>query len=215
VYDTFSNIENLTVGGGADVVGDANGNVITILDTGTSNSNTISSGGGNDTVSAGIGNDVINGGAGNDSLAGGGGADTFVLDSLIGSDTITDFTSGLDKLSISRTAIPIGDGDGVVERAVSLFGPGGFATTAELVIVTGDILGAIDATSAAAAIGSASAAYLVGQSVLFTVDNGVNSALFLFGALDADAFVEFNELTLLATLGNTPSTQIMDYVWGN
>ncbi|MCP4046999.1 MAG: calcium-binding protein, partial [Gammaproteobacteria bacterium] len=75
-YDTISNIENLTVGGGAEVIGDANDNVITILDTGVSSNNTINAGAGNDTVNSGIGDDIIEGGAGDDTLDGGADTDT-------------------------------------------------------------------------------------------------------------------------------------------
>jgi trimeric autotransporter adhesin len=65
----------------------------------------------NDTISAGQGNDVITGGLGADSLTGGAGADTFVYAMGTGflttesngtlTDTITDFTSGLDKLRVT------------------------------------------------------------------------------------------------------------------
>jgi parallel beta-helix repeat protein len=79
--------------------------------------------GGNDTIKAGTGADIVDGGAGRDSLYGGDGADTFrytnVLDSyrdydtggITATDTIYDFTAGVDKIDVSGLGI-IGLGDG-------------------------------------------------------------------------------------------------------
>ncbi|KRA96200.1 mannuronan epimerase [Pseudomonas sp. Root68] len=79
--------------------------------------------GGNDTIKAGTGADIVDGGAGRDSLYGGDGADTFrysnVLDSyrdydtggVSATDTIYDFTAGVDKIDVSGLGI-IGLGDG-------------------------------------------------------------------------------------------------------
>ncbi len=78
LYDTILNIENLTVGGGANVVGSAAANRVTITETGTIHTNTISTLDGNDWVSAGSGNDSIDGGAGSDTLYGGTGDDTIL-----------------------------------------------------------------------------------------------------------------------------------------
>ena len=50
------------------------------------------------------GNDLIEADAGNDLITGGAGADTFVFKSGWGSDTIVDFTPGLDKLDFSTTS---------------------------------------------------------------------------------------------------------------
>ena len=47
------------------------------------------------------GDDTIEGGTTNDTLTGGDGADTFVFDQDSGSDTITDFTAGTDKIDLS------------------------------------------------------------------------------------------------------------------
>jgi Ca2+-binding RTX toxin-like protein len=148
----------------------------------------------------------IDGAQGADMLAGGAGADNFVFNNLLGSDTITDFVSGSDKLRIGQAGIAVGDGDTVVEGAVTLAGPGGFANSAEYVVVTADIAGSITTASAAARIGSATSSYAIGRKALFMVDNGSTSALYLFTAADADAAVEANELTLLATLTGTAST---------
>jgi len=90
---------------------------------------------------------------------------------------------------------------------------GGFATTSELVIVSNDIAGAINVTSAAAAIGSASGAYASGDARLFAVDNGTASGLFLFTYSAADATVSAAELALLGTATATPASAAADYVF--
>jgi Ca2+-binding RTX toxin-like protein len=163
-----------------------------------------------------IGNSAANlldGGAGVDTLAGGDGADIFAFGTLTGgADTVTDFASGTEELRFSQATLPIGDGDTSVEDAVSLAGPDGFATGAELVIITSNA-SALDATSAAAAIGSASGAYTAGDTRLFAVDNGTDSALYRFQAADADAAVEANELTLIVTLQGTAQTALADYAF--
>ncbi len=167
-----------------------------------------------DTLTGSAGSNLLDGGDGSDRLTGGAGADTFVLRSLVGSDTITDFTSGSDKLRISQKTLPVGDGDTAIEGAVRVAGPGGFAPGAELVIVTGNIAGSITTASAAAEIGSASAAYAAGQHALFMVDNGSSSALLMFTSAGADALVSASELTLLATLSGCPSTVATDLLFG-
>jgi len=61
---------------------------------------------GNDTLTGGAGNDILSGGSGNDTLTGGGGADTFTFTALdvktYTTDTITDFTRGMDKIDLSQ-----------------------------------------------------------------------------------------------------------------
>ena len=55
---------------------------------------------GNDAIPGGPGRDTIAGGLGNDTLSGGGDADTFLYTLGDGSDTITDFERGIDRLVI-------------------------------------------------------------------------------------------------------------------
>ena len=164
-----------------------------------------------------VGNSAANtltGGAGADTLTGGAGADIFALTSSLGSDLVTDFTHASDKLRISQSGLRIGDGDTVVDGAVSVAGPNGFNTSAELVIVTHDVTGSITAASAAAAIGHANSNYAVGDTRLFVVDNGSDSAVYLFKSADAGSTVSASELTLLATLDNAASTTVSDYIFG-
>jgi Ca2+-binding RTX toxin-like protein len=167
--------------------------------------------GGNDTLCGDGGNDTLDGGEGADSLSGGWGADTFLLSDRASADTIADFVSGTDKFNVSQAGIRVGDGDLVVEGGTTVAGPGGFMPGAELVIVSSNIAGAVTASSAADAIGSATSAYEAGATALFAVDNGRQTGLFLFTSSGADALVSETELTLLATASATPATVLADY----
>jgi hypothetical protein len=80
-------------------------------------------------------------------------------------------------------------------------------------VISGNIAGTITTASAAAKIGSATSAYAVGADVLFAVDNGSSSALYLFTAADANAVVSSSELTLLATLTTTPQLALADFLF--
>jgi Ca2+-binding RTX toxin-like protein len=199
---------------------------------------TLIGGAGNDSLDGGIGNDLLQGGDGNDilrgsfdlnvleggagndtlwslgrdTLSGGGGADTFALAPDGGPVTVTDWSSADDRFVYTA---PIGNGDAVVDNAVVRSGPGGFSTAAELVIFTRDIVGAITADSAAAAIGSATSAYAHGDGRLFVVDNGEQAAVFRFNSTmflpgGSDAVVSASELSLIGTLSDDVST-LADY----
>jgi hypothetical protein len=71
---------------------------------GTTGADTLIGLAGNDTLNGGAGNDIVNGGAGRDTLTGGVGSDIFVFQfgqsSLSGSDRITDFAIGTDKIDL-------------------------------------------------------------------------------------------------------------------
>lgn len=75
----LTSIENVIGSEGADLL------------TGTTGANRLTGGGGGD---------LLNGWAGNDTLTGGAGADTFHFIPWDGTDTITDFQIGLDKLNL-------------------------------------------------------------------------------------------------------------------
>jgi Ca2+-binding RTX toxin-like protein len=240
-YTLGANLENLTLTGTA--VTNGTGNSLDNALDGNSAANTLTGWGGNDTLygndgddtlngndgddylGGGAGNDLLYGGAGNDTLSGwygadtltdqGGGADTFLFGTIAGgADTVVGFVSGTDELLLwdGTTALNIGDHDHAKDGAVSLAGPGGFGTGAELVIITSNA-SALDPTSAAAAIGSASGNYAVDATRLFAVDNGVDSALYLFESAGADALVSAAELTLIVTLQGVAQTALADYAF--
>ena len=60
---------------------------------------------GNDRLFGGGGNDVLDGGKGNDTMTGGNGSDVFRFGDNEGSDTILDFTDGVDLIKISAPGI--------------------------------------------------------------------------------------------------------------
>jgi Ca2+-binding RTX toxin-like protein len=204
-------------GGGNDVVTGASGR-----------GNSIDGGDGNDelagisyqaadTLIGGTGNDNLISGASGATLFGCTGSDTFVLSHSLqyGSDWIGDFASMNDHIRIDQQKLPVGNGNSALDGAVSRVAPGGFAASAELVIFASDISGNITASRAAAQIGGANDAYTSGQTALFVVDNGQDSAVYYFKSAGNDALVSSSELTLLATLGGTPATNVSDYLFGS
>jgi len=151
-YELSANVERLTLLGSSSINGTGNSLANTI--SGNAGSNVLTGLGGNDTLSGGAGNDTLHGGAGSDSLTGGAGRDVYVISSGVGFDTITDFATGADRVRIDQVGLRVGNGDEVIDGAVSIAGGGGFAASAELVIVTGDITGGFTAEKAAAKIGA-------------------------------------------------------------
>ncbi|MEO0752626.1 MAG: calcium-binding protein, partial [Pseudomonadota bacterium] len=89
--------DTLLGGAGDDVLGDWSG--WSLLDGGE----------GDDILRAGAGQDTLIGGEGDDTLTGGSKADTFAFDTESGSDQITDFALGEDKIDLQDIAI--GDGE--------------------------------------------------------------------------------------------------------
>ena len=207
-----STLENLTLTGSSAIRG--TGNLLGNALTGNGAANLLSGVAGNDTLVGGAGNDTLYGGAGIDRLTGGTGADVVVLDNRSNSDIVLDFVSGTDDLRLRMGTLSIGDGDLLVEGAVTRSAAGGFSSSAELVIFSSNVA-SLSTTTAAAAIGSASSAYAVGRTALFVVDTGSSSGVYLFTAADANSSVSASELTLLATLSGTGSTVASDYVFSS
>jgi Ca2+-binding RTX toxin-like protein len=203
-------LENLTLTGTGNIRGTGN-NSANVL-TGNSGANTLDGSAGNDTLIGGSGNDTLIGGTGADRIEATSGADVVVIASG-GADVVTGFTTGTDDLRISMATLRIGDGDTAVESAFIRATLGAFSPVSELVIFQQNV-GSMTTSGAAAAIGSATAAYTVGAARLFVLDNGVSTTVYRFVAADADAAVEANELTVIATLSGTPATAIGDYLFG-
>lgn len=92
-------IEDANGGGKADLMIGNEGN--NTLD-GFAGNDTLLGGSGNDTLRGGEGNDRIDGGRGDDTLQGDIGADRFVFSTGYGTDTITDFGDGADRIDLTR-----------------------------------------------------------------------------------------------------------------
>lgn len=166
----------------------------------------------------GQGNDTLTGVGGLDNLAGGKGSDTFVLtaqevlyEQMV---YVNDFATGVDKLNVSQAGLPVGNGDQQVDGATMVTGPGGFDSSAELVIVAADIFGELSLDAAAAAIGSANQDYAAGETAVFVVDNGVDSWLLYFESSGSDAAVSAAELSIAGRLGGCAGIQVGDVAWG-
>lgn len=178
-------------------------------------SNTLTGNAGHNVLSGGDGNDYLTGNAGSDTLHGGAGSDKFVLNSLVGSDVIMDFTSGVDKLRINQPALPVGNGNTSINGAVSIGAGTGFHASAELVLVTDTLAGsAIDAQAVAQRLGAALEAYAAGSTAVFVTHDHAQSGVWLFRSSGADATIDADELTLLSVLQNCTQTVITDYLFG-
>jgi Ca2+-binding RTX toxin-like protein len=139
---------SVTGGAGNDTLGGGTGADTLVGGTGA---DALTGGAGADSLSGGDGADTITGGEGADNLAGGDGADRFVFASnattaatpvvestLSASDTISDFVSGTDKISITGAYAPVAflgnftniqaalaaqnNGDGIAYRAAFVTG---------------------------------------------------------------------------------------------
>ena len=112
---------------------------------------------GNDSLDGGAGNDLLIGGAGSDTLTGGMGNDVFRLDSNVGTDLITDFTSGQDVIQISSVLAPgASDPSNIENLLAAAFGTGSAATTANQRVIydqtTGNLYTDVDGSGPTAAV---------------------------------------------------------------
>ncbi len=73
--------------------------------TGNAGANRLAGRAGDDSLDGGAGDDTLVGGQGSDQLTGGAGLDAFLLDSLVGADTILDFAPIDDVIQLSRSGL--------------------------------------------------------------------------------------------------------------
>ena len=128
------NTDNIDSGSGNDFI---NGNLGADTADGGAGNDSVHGGQGNDTITGGAGNDFLYGDRDDDNITGGSGADVFVFNTNSGTDTITDFASGIDTLQFfstvfstatqvlvatttgSNSVIDLGGGDSITLTGVS------------------------------------------------------------------------------------------------
>ena len=166
-YTLPANVENLilyntAVGGSAT---NGTGNDLSNVIYGNSEDNRLDGAAGNDLLFAWAGFDTLIGGAGNDTLVatvyaevltGGGDADTFRLASpILGSDTITDFVSGTDRIAISLGSLGLAGTGTLAENGVAfVLGSAAAGTSATVIFdpTTHQVLWDDDGTGAGSAL---------------------------------------------------------------
>ena len=187
VTSSISNVENITGTSGADYIVGALG------------ANIIDGGIGADFISGGVGGDTITGGSGNDTInlgASDAAADTVVIGAtalINGTDTVTSFEAGQDKIDISAFetvgAVVVGTGTYTVAAGQAVFLGGQAAGAADTPAA------AIIALNAAGTVTAAAAG--IKNFVLIADDNSAA----LYSVLDDGAANEYtgNTFTLLST----------------
>jgi Ca2+-binding RTX toxin-like protein len=169
--DTLSNIENIqgSQTGNSDLTGNGSNNVLYGYN-------------GNDKLKGNGGNDYLISGAGNDEFVFAGGLITTTIAALLGTDTISDFAVGVDKLVLSRTTF----------AGLNLL-PGSTLNASDFAIVTG-------ATDALAATSTALIVYNSTNGHLLFNQNGI--------AANYGTGGQFATLSNFATLGTLNVTDI-------
>ncbi|HYE42190.1 MAG TPA: calcium-binding protein, partial [Caulobacteraceae bacterium] len=120
--DGFNGLDTLNGGDGADNLKGMNGNDTLNGDDGN---DVLNGGANNDTIDGGAGQDRIYGDKGNDTLTGGADNDQFVfIGGATGTDVITDFENGADKIRLFSTSA-----DDYSDLAIADNGSGGVTIT--------------------------------------------------------------------------------------
>ncbi len=170
------------------------GNAIANNVTGTEFADILNGGSGADTLNGGFGADTLTGGFGADILTGGSGADLFIYKAPgEGGDTITDFTSGLDKFQFSANAF----GNLTTTNFNGVSGSAPDITGKQLVIFTGGTYANVEAAQAKA-IGSST------TPGFFAFTNAANEKVLVFdsnGTLPGGFTTVANLGTAVGTLG--------------
>ena len=210
---TLAGNDTVTTGSGADTIHAGDGNN-TINAGGGANS--VTTGAGNDTITTGAGNDTIDSGAGNDIISTGPGADVVVsgagndsielgVDSVKdidvfagtaaanGSDVITGFTTGIDKLDLRL----------MTSDANATQVSGSMTVAAGHVYFVPSVLSSVaDSIAASAAAIQAAAVWTNGSAgvVAFFVVNDDNSSAVYQYVEAGGAGITSSELTLMGTV---------------
>jgi Ca2+-binding RTX toxin-like protein len=135
---------------------------------------------------------------------------------------IDDFQSGSDKIQFAKSMV--GDADTLLEGVTIKATAGGtFTQTSEMVIVQADLAtkfgstmsygywNPIAGTDVVTAIGTANAAFAIGDKRLFVVDDGISSAMFQFVSGDANAVVSTAELKLIGVVDGQTNLTTADF----
>lgn len=190
--------------------------------TGSSGADSLTGGAGADTITAGEGADVVTGGAGSDVINVGETTkvtDVVILNLADVAGGSVDTVNGFDVVSLAAVSdvlrlvngLGAGNGDGNIASANYNGATNTFSTVSELVVIDSVVFGALNATTAAATIGTASAgpAYALNDVRIFVVGNATDSAVFRFVSSGADSVVSAAELTQIVTLTGVNQTALV------
>jgi len=162
----------------------------------------------NDTITASNYGDTITGGVGNDTLTGGTGADKFIFaatSALNGSDTITGFTAGTDKIDLNAFE--------TVGTLVNVAGATDANAAGEVFYLFGMAAGAADSSTGVIAAVNAAAVWTdtAATSVLVISDDN-STAVYEWTGNNAADEATGDTFTLLATLESAVITAATDIV---
>jgi Ca2+-binding RTX toxin-like protein len=209
--DSVVNVEDVLGGTGNDTLGPISslGGQIE----GGPGDDDLSSSFGKDTLLGQGGNDTLHASAATDTLTGGDGADSFVMDhapdlgTTIDREVIDDLTSGSEVITFDDSVMQIGDADGVLDGGLTRAASGGWTASNEVVVFTPNTTGDVtSATTLQASAGAALAPVPTGKRIIFVIDDGASSAVWLFHSLDGASTILTGELSLVAYLPNTVPT---------
>jgi Ca2+-binding RTX toxin-like protein len=170
---------------------------------GSSFSDTLTGNQGRNTLIGGQGADTLDGAGGRDQLVGGAEADYFVLSDPDGTAILSDFTPGVDRIVINQSALPVGNGDNVIDQMAVVEGLAGFSPEAEYVRFDSRMAADLEAHTATALIRAADRPFALGHTALFTVSNQTQTGIFHFEASDVDNRVATHELKLIGLVTGT------------
>ncbi len=140
---------------------------------------------------------------------------------FVGGATIGDFEAGLDAIVIAKEFI--GNLDTTLDAPATTTSAGQtFPVGAEIVFVRANVSDTlvfsrssffddIDATAIDAVIGNATTGIALNTTKLFVVDDGSNSAVFLFQSANDDAVVTMDELFLLTVVTGQSTLTVSDF----